>query len=48
MGRDLIIHNWPVIGWPVTADGIAVLYALIYSALLLLAACLLFRRRALN
>ena len=44
--RDLIIHDWPAIAWPVF--GIAVVYALLYSGLLLLAACLLFRRKALN
>jgi ABC-type transport system involved in multi-copper enzyme maturation permease subunit len=44
--RDLIIHNWPSIAWPIY--GIAVVYALVYSALFLTCACLIFRRKALN
>lgn len=44
--RDLIIHNWPAIGWPFY--GIALLYAVAYSAVFLACACLLFRRKALN
>lgn len=44
--RDLIIHNWPVIEWKYYA--IAVAYAAIYSAVFVAAACLLFRRKALN
>jgi ABC-type transport system involved in multi-copper enzyme maturation permease subunit len=44
--RDLIIHNWPPIAWRVC--GLASLYALAYTAVLLIAACMIFRRRALN
>jgi Cu-processing system permease protein len=44
--RDLIIHDWPLIAW---ADIVlATLYALAYAAFFLLAACLVFRRKALN
>jgi ABC-type transport system involved in multi-copper enzyme maturation permease subunit len=44
--RDLIIHNWPPIAWRVC--GLATLYALAYTAGFLIAAGLVFRRRALN
>jgi hypothetical protein len=44
--RDLIIHNWPAIAWKYY--GIAAAYALLYSAVFLSIACLLFRRKALN
>jgi Cu-processing system permease protein len=44
--QDLIIHNWPAIGW--RFYGIAVAYAVVYSAIFLVAACLVFRRKALN
>jgi ABC-type transport system involved in multi-copper enzyme maturation permease subunit len=44
--RDLIIHNWPGIAWPYYAT--AALYALIYGGLFVTAACLIFRRKALN
>jgi Cu-processing system permease protein len=44
--RDLIIHNWPAIGWGYFA--VAVGYALLYSGLFLAVACRLFRRQALN
>jgi ABC-type transport system involved in multi-copper enzyme maturation permease subunit len=44
--RDLIIHNWPPIAWRVC--GLASLYALAYTAVFLIAACMIFRRRALN
>ena len=44
--RDLIIHNWPPIAWRVC--GLATLYALAYASVFLIAACLLFRRRAIN
>lgn len=44
--RDLIIHNWPPIAWQVCA--LATLYALAYAAVFLIAACLVFRRKALN
>ncbi len=44
--RDLIIHNWPPIAWGVCC--LAAFYALAYTAGFLIAACLIFRRRALN
>jgi ABC-type transport system involved in multi-copper enzyme maturation permease subunit len=44
--RDLIIHNWPPIAWSVC--GMATLYALAYAAVFLIAASVIFRRRALN
>lgn len=44
--RDLIIHDWPLIAW--LDVGAATLYAWVYSALFLGAACLVFRRKALN
>jgi ABC-type transport system involved in multi-copper enzyme maturation permease subunit len=44
--RRLIIHDWPLIAWKYI--GWATLYGLFYSAFFLLAACLVFRRKALN
>jgi ABC-type transport system involved in multi-copper enzyme maturation permease subunit len=44
--RDLIIHDWPPIAWKVC--GLATLYALAYTGVFLIAACLVFRRKALN
>jgi Cu-processing system permease protein len=44
--RNLIIHNWPVIEWKYYA--IALAYAAFYSAIFVGAACLIFRRKALN
>ncbi len=44
--RDLIIHDWPLIGWKYF--GLAVLYALAYIAAFLVAACLVFRRKTVN
>jgi Cu-processing system permease protein len=44
--RDLIIHDWPLIGWKFF--GLAILYATAYAAVFLTGACLLFRRKALN
>jgi ABC-type transport system involved in multi-copper enzyme maturation permease subunit len=44
--RDLIIHDWPLIGWNYFAA--AILYALAYTAAFLVAACLVFRRKAVN
>jgi len=41
-----VIHDWPAINWG--AYAIALVYAVVYSALLVGAACLLFRRKALN
>ncbi|HEX3718748.1 MAG TPA: ABC transporter permease subunit [Verrucomicrobiae bacterium] len=44
--RDLVIHNWPSIHWSVCVKATA--YGAVYGAFFLLAACLCFRRRALN
>ncbi|HEU6449584.1 MAG TPA: ABC transporter permease subunit [Verrucomicrobiae bacterium] len=44
--RDLIVHDWPVVPW--FYFGMAVLYALAYIAAFLIAACLVFRRKAVN
>lgn len=44
--RDLIIHNWPPIGWSVCC--VAAIYALAYATVFLIAACLVFRRKAIN
>jgi ABC-type transport system involved in multi-copper enzyme maturation permease subunit len=44
--RDLIIHNWAAVAWADVA--LATLYGYGYMAVFLLAACLLFRRKALN
>ena len=44
--RDLIIHDWPPIGWQVC--GLATLYGLAYAAVFLLIASVVFRRRAVN
>jgi ABC-type transport system involved in multi-copper enzyme maturation permease subunit len=42
--RDLIVHNWPLIGWNIW--GIAAAYALVYAALLVFASWLVFRRKS--
>ena len=44
--RDLVIHNWPLIPW--LYFSLALLYALGYLAVFLTAACLVFRRKAVN
>jgi Cu-processing system permease protein len=44
--RERIIHGWEPVPWD--AVGLASLYALVYVALLLTAAALLFRRKPLN
>jgi ABC-type transport system involved in multi-copper enzyme maturation permease subunit len=44
--RDLVIHNWPSIHCLVCFKATA--YGAIYGAFILTAACLVFRRRALN
>jgi ABC-type transport system involved in multi-copper enzyme maturation permease subunit len=44
--RDLVIHNWGTIRWPIWAGAIA--YATVYAAIFLTASCLLFRRKALH
>jgi len=44
--RDLVIHNWPLIEWKYF--GLALLYALFYMGVFLVAACQVFRRKAVN
>jgi ABC-type transport system involved in multi-copper enzyme maturation permease subunit len=44
--RDLVVHSWPLIEW--TYIGLALLYALVYTTVFLIAACLVFRRKAVN
>jgi ABC-type transport system involved in multi-copper enzyme maturation permease subunit len=44
--RNLIVHDWPLIGWNFVA--LDALYLLAYAAAFLVAACLIFRRKPLN
>ena len=44
--RNLIVHDWPLIGWNFVA--LDALYLLAYTAVFLVAACLVFRRKAVN
>ena len=44
--RNLIVHDWPLIGWNFV--GLEALYLLAYTAVFLVAACLVFRRKAVN
>jgi ABC-type transport system involved in multi-copper enzyme maturation permease subunit len=44
--RNLIVHDWPLIGWNFV--GLDALYLLAYTAVFLVAACLVFRRKAVN
>ena len=44
--RNLIVHDWPRIGWDFV--GLDALYSLAYAAVFLVAACLVFRRKAVN
>lgn len=44
--RNLIVHDWPLIGWNYVA--LDALYSLAYAAVFLVAACLVFRRKAIN
>jgi hypothetical protein len=44
--RNLIVHDWPLIGWNFVA--LDALYLLAYAAAFLIAACLVFRRKAVN
>jgi ABC-type transport system involved in multi-copper enzyme maturation permease subunit len=44
--RNLIVHDWPRIGWGFV--GLDALYSLAYAAVFLVAACLVFRRKAIN
>jgi ABC-type transport system involved in multi-copper enzyme maturation permease subunit len=44
--RNLIVHDWPLIEWKFI--GLDALYLLAYTAVFLVAACLVFRRKAVN
>jgi len=44
--RDLVIHNWPLIGWKYIV--LALLYATAYILIFLIGACLVFRRKPVN
>ena len=44
--RDLIIHNWPLVPW--TVVGLALLYAVAYTACFLTLAVIAFHRKPLN
>ena len=44
--RSLIVHNWPTIPWLTWLA--AILYGAAYSAIFLVAACLIFRKKSLN
>ncbi len=44
--RNLIIHDWPLIDWSFIL--LATLYFSAYAAIFLVAACLVFRRKAVN
>jgi len=44
--RNLIVHDWPLITWKFFC--LDILYSLAYTAVFLVAACLVFRRKAVN
>ncbi len=44
--RNLIVHDWPLIGWNFIA--LDAIYLLAYAAAFLVAACLVFRRKPVN
>ena len=44
--RNLIVHDWPLISW--NFFGLDILYSLAYTGVFLVAACLVFRRKAVN
>jgi Cu-processing system permease protein len=44
--RNLIVHDWPLISW--NFFSLDILYLLAYAAIFLVAACLVFRRKAVN
>jgi ABC-type transport system involved in multi-copper enzyme maturation permease subunit len=44
--RNLIVHDWPLVGW--SFIGLDALYLLAYTAAFLVAACIVFRRKAVN
>lgn len=44
--RNLIVHDWPLVEWKFVA--LDAVYSLAYTAVFLVAACLVFRRKAVN
>ncbi|HEY1662048.1 MAG TPA: ABC transporter permease subunit [Verrucomicrobiae bacterium] len=44
--RKLIVHDWPLVEWRFI--GLATLYAAVYMGVFLAAACLIFRKKAVN
>ena len=44
--RKLIVHDWPLLEWKYI--GLATVYGAVYMAVFLAAACLVFRRKAVN
>jgi Cu-processing system permease protein len=44
--RNLIVHDWPLIGWDFVV--LNAVYLLAYAAVFLVGACLVFRRKAVN
>jgi ABC-type transport system involved in multi-copper enzyme maturation permease subunit len=44
--RNLIVHDWPLVGWNFIA--LDALYLLAYAAAFLVVACLVFRRKSVN
>jgi ABC-type transport system involved in multi-copper enzyme maturation permease subunit len=44
--RNLIVHDWPLIAWKFI--GLDAIYSLAYTGIFLVAACLVFRRKAVN
>ncbi|MFZ1072846.1 MAG: ABC transporter permease subunit [Verrucomicrobiia bacterium] len=44
--RNLIVHDWPLVAW--NFFFLDILYSLAYTAVFLVAACLVFRRKAVN
>jgi hypothetical protein len=44
--RKLIVHDWPLLEWKFI--WLAALYGAVYTAVFLAAACLVFRRKAVN
>jgi ABC-type transport system involved in multi-copper enzyme maturation permease subunit len=44
--RNLIVHDWPTIGW--NFIGLYIIYALAYMAAFLVTTCLVFRRKPVN
>lgn len=44
--RNLIVHDWPLVSWKFAS--LDALYLLAYMAFFLVAACLIFRRKAIN